>query len=85
MNFVFAGTISSADRLGHWVILLKASRRGSSTRTDCSALPYGQGRPALVLRASEPFAFATGYFGMPEKKVEACEICGSTPAIVSSI
>jgi crotonobetaine/carnitine-CoA ligase len=25
----------------------------------------------LVLRASEPFAFATGYFGMPEKTVEA--------------
>lgn len=25
----------------------------------------------LVLRATEPFAFATGYFGMPEKTVEA--------------
>jgi crotonobetaine/carnitine-CoA ligase len=25
----------------------------------------------LVLRADEPFAFATGYFGMPEKTVEA--------------
>jgi carnitine-CoA ligase len=25
----------------------------------------------LVLRASEPFSFATGYFGMPEKTVEA--------------
>ena len=25
----------------------------------------------LVLRAAEPFAFATGYFGMPEKTVEA--------------
>ncbi|HEX5388453.1 MAG TPA: ATP-dependent acyl-CoA ligase [Burkholderiaceae bacterium] len=25
----------------------------------------------LVLRASEPYAFATGYFGMPEKTVEA--------------
>ena len=25
----------------------------------------------LVLRANEPFAFATGYFGMPEKTVEA--------------
>jgi len=25
----------------------------------------------LVLRAGEPFAFATGYFGMPEKTVEA--------------
>src|SRR5262249_57305613 len=25
----------------------------------------------LVLRAREPFAFATGYFGMPDKTVEA--------------
>jgi crotonobetaine/carnitine-CoA ligase len=25
----------------------------------------------LVLRADEPFAFATGYFGMPDKTVEA--------------
>jgi carnitine-CoA ligase len=25
----------------------------------------------LILRADEPFAFATGYFGMPEKTVEA--------------
>ena len=25
----------------------------------------------LMLRADEPFAFATGYFGMPEKTVEA--------------
>ena len=30
------------------------------------------GRPAnWCLRADEPFAFATGYFGMPEKTVEA--------------
>ncbi|MBV9800391.1 MAG: AMP-binding protein, partial [Solirubrobacterales bacterium] len=25
----------------------------------------------MILRADEPFAFATGYFGMPEKTVEA--------------
>ena len=25
----------------------------------------------LLLRADEPYAFATGYFGMPEKTVEA--------------
>jgi len=35
-----------------------------------NALPDGVAGE-LVLRASEPFAFATGYFGMPEKTVEA--------------
>jgi crotonobetaine/carnitine-CoA ligase len=35
-----------------------------------NALPDGQ-PGELVLRADEPFAFATGYFGMPEKTVEA--------------
>jgi carnitine-CoA ligase len=35
-----------------------------------NALPDGV-PGELVLRASEPFAFATGYFGMPEKTVEA--------------
>ena len=33
-------------------------------------LPDGEAGE-LVLRADEPFAFATGYFGMPEKTVEA--------------
>jgi carnitine-CoA ligase len=33
-------------------------------------LPAGEAGE-LVLRADEPFAFATGYFGMPEKTVEA--------------
>ena len=35
------------------------------------------------MRADEPFAFATGYFGMPEKTVEAWRNCGSTPATAS--
>jgi carnitine-CoA ligase len=35
-----------------------------------NALPDGV-PGELVLRADEPFAFATGYFGMPEKTVEA--------------
>ncbi len=35
-----------------------------------NALPDGTAGE-LVLRAREPFAFATGYFGMPEKTVEA--------------
>jgi crotonobetaine/carnitine-CoA ligase len=33
-------------------------------------LPDGEAGE-LVLRASEPFAFSTGYFGMPEKTIEA--------------
>jgi crotonobetaine/carnitine-CoA ligase len=33
-------------------------------------LPAGEAGE-LVLRADEPFAFATGYFGMPEKTIEA--------------
>ena len=33
-------------------------------------LPDGEAGE-LILRADEPFAFATGYFGMPEKTVEA--------------
>jgi crotonobetaine/carnitine-CoA ligase len=37
---------------------------------DDTELPVGQAGE-LLLRAKEPFAFATGYFGMPEKTVEA--------------
>jgi len=38
--------------------------------TDDNALADGEAGE-LLLRADEPFAFATGYFGMPEKTVEA--------------
>jgi crotonobetaine/carnitine-CoA ligase len=37
---------------------------------DDVELPPGEAGE-LVLRADEPFAFASGYFGMPEKTVEA--------------
>jgi crotonobetaine/carnitine-CoA ligase len=37
---------------------------------DDNDLPPGEAGE-LILRADEPFAFATGYFGMPEKTVEA--------------
>jgi carnitine-CoA ligase len=37
---------------------------------DDVELPPGEAGE-LVLRADEPFAFATGYFGMPEKTIEA--------------
>jgi crotonobetaine/carnitine-CoA ligase len=37
---------------------------------DDNELPRGEAGE-LLLRADEPFAFATGYFGMPEKTIEA--------------
>ena len=51
-----------------WAVSSKVSRRASSMpRTSSAAGEAGE----LVLRADEPFAFATGYFGMPDKTVEA--------------
>ncbi len=37
---------------------------------DDNELPRGEAGE-LLLRSDEPFAFATGYFGMPEKTIEA--------------
>jgi carnitine-CoA ligase len=67
-NFVFAGTIPS-DRPGTMGYLAYGIEARIVDEND-SALPDGQAGE-LVLRAGEPFAFATGYFGMPEKTVEA--------------
>ncbi|APO54518.1 ATP-dependent acyl-CoA ligase [Bradyrhizobium diazoefficiens] len=67
-NFVFAGTIPS-DRPGTMGYLADGIEARIVDEND-SALPDGQAGE-LVLRASEPFAFATGYFGMPEKTIEA--------------
>ncbi|WFU78313.1 ATP-dependent acyl-CoA ligase [Bradyrhizobium sp. CIAT3101] len=67
-NFVFAGTIPS-DRPGTMGYLAEGTEARIVDEND-SALPDGEAGE-LVLRASEPFAFATGYFGMPEKTVEA--------------
>ncbi|MCP3382113.1 ATP-dependent acyl-CoA ligase [Bradyrhizobium sp. CCGUVB4N] len=67
-NFVFAGTIPS-DRPGTMGYLAEGIEARIVDEND-SALPDGEAGE-LVLRASEPFAFATGYFGMPEKTVEA--------------
>lgn len=66
-NFVFAGTIPS-DRPGTMGYLADGIEARIVDEND-SALPDGQAGE-LVLRAKEPFAFATGYFGMPEKTVE---------------
>ena len=67
-NFVFAGAIPS-DRPGTMGYLADGVE-ARIVDADDSELPDGQAGE-LVLRAREPFAFATGYFGMPEKTVEA--------------
>jgi crotonobetaine/carnitine-CoA ligase len=67
-NFVIATQTDSARRgLMGWI------RPGFHARVVDDGdveLPTGEAGE-LVLRADEPFAFATGYFGMPEKTVEA--------------
>ena len=67
-NFVFAGKVPS-DRPGTMGYLADGIEARIVDEND-SALPDGQAGE-LVLRAGEPFTFATGYFGMPEKTVEA--------------
>lgn len=67
-NFVFAGAIPS-DRPGTMGYLVDGIE-ARIVDADDAELPIGQAGE-LLLRASEPFAFATGYFGMPEKTVEA--------------
>ncbi|TGN90750.1 ATP-dependent acyl-CoA ligase [Bradyrhizobium yuanmingense] len=67
-NFVFAGTIPS-DRVGTMGYLAAGIEARIVDEND-SELPDGEAGE-LVLRAREPFAFASGYFGMPEKTVEA--------------
>jgi crotonobetaine/carnitine-CoA ligase len=67
-NFVFAGGIPS-DRPGTMGYLADGIE-ARIVDVDDAELPVGQAGE-LLLRASEPFAFATGYFGMPEKTVEA--------------
>jgi crotonobetaine/carnitine-CoA ligase len=67
-NFVFAGLIPS-DRPGTMGYLADGIE-ARIVDPDDAELAGGQAGE-LVLRASEPFAFATGYFRMPDKTVEA--------------
>ena len=67
-NFVFAGSIPS-DRPGT-MGYLAGGAEARIVNADDAELPDGQAGE-LVLRASEPFAFATGYFGTTDKTVEA--------------
>jgi carnitine-CoA ligase len=67
-NFVFASSIPS-DRpgtMGH----LAEGVDACIVDHDDAAVPDGEAGE-LLLRSREPFAFATGYFGMPDKTVEA--------------
>lgn len=67
-NFVFASPIPS-DQPGSMGFLVD----GVEARiVDANDEPLADGEAGeLILRAREPFAFATGYFGMAEKTVEA--------------
>jgi crotonobetaine/carnitine-CoA ligase len=67
-NFVFASSIPS-DRPGTMGYLAEGAE-ARIVDADDSVVPEGE-VGELLLRATEPFAFATGYFGMPDKTVEA--------------
>ena len=80
-NCVMGAPLASSGR-APWA----GSFRGFSARVvddQDNVLPDGEAGE-LVLRADEPFAFATGYFGMADKTVEAWRISGSIPATASS-
>jgi crotonobetaine/carnitine-CoA ligase len=67
-NFVFASAIPS-DRPGTMGKLVEGAQ-ARIVDADDAPLPDGEAGE-LLLRSTEPFAFATGYFGMPDKTVEA--------------
>lgn len=67
-NFVFATTIP-ADHPGSMGYLIDGAEAQIVDSDDTPLLDGEAGE--LVLRSREPFAFATGYFNMPEKTVEA--------------
>ena len=67
-NAVIGGSLA-AQRPGYMGRLAK----GFTARVvDSQDRPVADGEPGeLILRAEHPFAFACGYFGMPDKTVEA--------------
>lgn len=67
-NFVIGGTAAARvpGRMG------RVQPGFSALVVDENDNPLPDGTPGeLLLRADEPFAFASGYFGLPEKTVEA--------------
>lgn len=67
-NFVFAGEIPSRHP-GTMGYLCPGAEARIVDEDDADVAPGESGE--LILRASEPFAFASGYHGMAEKTVEA--------------
>jgi crotonobetaine/carnitine-CoA ligase len=67
-NFVIGGPIA-AQRAGFMGPVYQGFRARVVDADDDEVPPGVPGE--LILRAEEPFAFATGYFGMPERTVEA--------------
>lgn len=67
-NFVVATPVP-ADHPGSMGYLIDGAE-AQIVDADDTPLPEGEAGE-LVLRSREPFAFATGYFNMPEKTVEA--------------
>lgn len=67
-NFVFGSPIPS-DYPGTMGYLVEGMEARVVDEDD-TPVPDGEAGE-LILRAHDPFAFATGYFGMPEKTVEA--------------
>ena len=67
-NFVIGGGI--AQQRPGW--MGRVPPEFDARVVDQNDTPVADGAAGeLIVRASEPFAFATGYFGMPEKTVEA--------------
>ena len=67
-NFVLGRSL--ADQRGGAMGRVRDGFEARVVDAEDNSLPDGEAGE-LVLRAHEPFAFATGYFGMPEKTVEA--------------
>jgi crotonobetaine/carnitine-CoA ligase len=68
-NFVIGARPERIRNWEPWDGCATDSRRGVVDADD-NEVEDGQ-LGELMLRANEPFAFATGYYGMPEKTVEA--------------
>lgn len=67
-NFVIGGTAAERvpGRMGRLAVGMHAVVAGEDDS------PVADGEPGeLLLRSDEPFAFATGYFGLPDKTAEA--------------
>lgn len=67
-NFVIGNTL--AEQVPGWMGKIRSGFSGRVVDEHDNPLPDGVAGE-LLLRADEPFAFASGYFNLPEKTVEA--------------